>query len=123
MKPPAGHRCLSSMILTPLNGNVKMSPHERKDVRVEGQTPGRSMFGFVKGFDTWQVRTSRAKARVLGASSGTAKAVPFPKSFLKRVLDDGVDRFGVDTQESLEDFVREQAATARQANDFARLFE
>jgi len=29
--------CLSSIILSPPNGNVKMSPHERKDIRVESE--------------------------------------------------------------------------------------
>ena len=30
-------RCFSSIILSPPNGNVKMSPHERKDIRVESE--------------------------------------------------------------------------------------
>src|ERR1035441_8042765 len=29
--------CFSSIILSPPNGNVKMSPHERKDIRVESE--------------------------------------------------------------------------------------
>jgi hypothetical protein len=32
-----GRVCHSSIILSPPNGNVKMSPHERKDVRVESE--------------------------------------------------------------------------------------
>jgi hypothetical protein len=41
-KPVKGYRsmrlfCLSSIILSPPNGNVKMSPHERKDIRVESE--------------------------------------------------------------------------------------
>ena len=31
------HLCFSSIILSPPNGNVKMSPHERKDIRVESE--------------------------------------------------------------------------------------
>ena len=30
-------KCLSSIILSPPNSNVKMSPHERKDIRVESE--------------------------------------------------------------------------------------
>ena len=29
--------CFSSIILSPPNSNVKMSPHERKDIRVESE--------------------------------------------------------------------------------------
>jgi hypothetical protein len=29
--------CLSSIILSPLNGNVKMSPHETGDIHVESE--------------------------------------------------------------------------------------
>ncbi len=29
--------CFSSIILSPRNSNVKMSPHERKDIRVESE--------------------------------------------------------------------------------------
>jgi len=32
-----GRMCFSSIILSPPNGNVKMSPHERKDIRVESE--------------------------------------------------------------------------------------
>jgi len=35
-KNPKG-MCLSSIILSPPNSNVKMSPHERKDIRVESE--------------------------------------------------------------------------------------
>src|SRR6266481_5862235 len=31
------HVCLSSIILSPLNGNVKMSPHETGDIHVESE--------------------------------------------------------------------------------------
>ena len=34
---PPLDRCFSSIILSPPNGNVKMSPHERKDIRVESE--------------------------------------------------------------------------------------
>src|SRR5260370_27857675 len=30
-------KCLSSIILSPLNGNVKMSPHETGDIHVESE--------------------------------------------------------------------------------------
>jgi hypothetical protein len=30
--------CFSSIILSPPNGNAKMSPHERKDIRVESES-------------------------------------------------------------------------------------
>src|SRR5712664_3818200 len=33
----SAHRCLSSIILSPLNGNVKMSPYETGDIHVESE--------------------------------------------------------------------------------------
>src|SRR5450432_3180612 len=34
---PFDQSCLSSIILSPLNGNVKMSPHETGDIHVESE--------------------------------------------------------------------------------------
>src|ERR1700675_5116813 len=34
--------CLSSIILSPLNGNVKMSPHETGDIHVESEATAAS---------------------------------------------------------------------------------
>jgi len=39
---PSNKPCLSSIILSPLNGNVKMSPHETEDIPVESEGTAKS---------------------------------------------------------------------------------
>src|SRR5260370_6854008 len=39
---PAALSCLSSIILSPLNGNVKMSPYETGDIHVESEGTAKS---------------------------------------------------------------------------------
>ncbi len=41
-----GGRCFSSIILSPPNGNVKMSLHDRKDIRVESERTATSERNF-----------------------------------------------------------------------------
>jgi len=42
MQSAATVKCLSSIILSPLNSNVKMSPHETGDIHVESEGAAKS---------------------------------------------------------------------------------
>src|SRR6266478_3929550 len=54
--------CLGSIILSPPNGNVKMSPHERKDIRVESEGTTTSERDFQLRQGRHGVRQSRRTA-------------------------------------------------------------
>src|ERR1700674_2097485 len=54
--------CFSSIILSPRNGNVKMSPHERKDIRVESEGTTTSERDFQLREGRLGVRQSRRTA-------------------------------------------------------------
>src|SRR5260370_41576566 len=70
-------RCLSSIILSPLNSNVKMSPHEQGDSHVESEGIAASGSHSPMGAGRVGVRQSRGAARSY-ATAGQTSQGPLP---------------------------------------------
>src|SRR5579863_3551146 len=64
--------CLSSIILSPLNGNVKLSPHETGDIHVESEGTAASDRHFAMRAREPDVCQSRGAARPITAACQTA---------------------------------------------------
>ena len=69
--------CLSSIILSPLNSNVKMSPHEQGDSRVESKRVAASASHFPMRRWPLGVRQSRGAARPIASADQTSQS-PLP---------------------------------------------
>jgi len=69
---PKGPTCLSSIILSPLNGNVKLSPHETGDIHVESEGTAASDRHFAMRAREPDVCQSRGAARPITAACQTA---------------------------------------------------
>ncbi len=65
-------KCFSSIILSPPNSNVKMSLHERKDIRVESEGIATSERDFQLGEGKHGVRQSRRTALAQRTASQTS---------------------------------------------------
>ena len=73
--------CLSSIILSPLNGNVKMSPHETGDIHVESErvtTSDRPFFLFAWGVGMCQSRRTPLLERATGEAIEKRRSSRFP---------------------------------------------
>src|ERR1700675_4891138 len=66
--------CLSSIILSPLNGNVKMSPHETGDIHVESEGTATSDRHFAMRAREPDMRQSRGAARPIAPACQTAQS-------------------------------------------------
>ena len=73
--------CLSSIILSPLNGNVKMSPHETGDIHVESErvtTSDRPFYLFAWRVGMCQSRRTPLLERATGEAIEKRRSSRFP---------------------------------------------